>query len=168
MISESDIAATVKYGRYVRRRAFIALYILLADAILIPAATIAIVILAAAGQMALDREIGSALIAVNIFAFFLICVAAGLLLYHTGHNRQIKKWLRDAVVLNAKIYRLDHITHGYDPYQVAVRFTYDGVVKEQTQRPNLLIGNHKMLAKYVGDKVPIAYSPAYDQVIILR
>lgn len=99
---------------------------------------------------------------------FLISSAIGLLLYHKRNIKEIQKWMQDAVVLKANVYRLDLLSPVYAPYQIAVRFKYNGVKREQTQRPNIFLGYHKMLAKYVGAKIPIAYSPKYDQVIILR
>ena len=168
MISESNIAASVKYGKYVGRRALMGLYMLLATATLIPIVTIAVVISSHEGLMVLESEIVITLIFINTFALFLICVAVSLLLYHKRNIKEVQKWMQDAVVLKASVYRLDLLSPAYDPYQVAVRFTYNGAQREQTQRPNKFLGYHKILVKYVGKQISIAYSPKYDQVIILR
>ena len=168
MISESNIAASVKYGKYVGRRALMGLYMLLATATLIPIVTIAVVISSHEGLMVLESEIVITLIFINTFALFLICVAVSLLLYHKRNIKEVQKWKQDAVVLKASVYRLDLLSPAYDPYQVAVRFTYNGAQREQTQRPNKFLGYHKILVKYVGKQISIAYSPKYDQVIILR
>ena len=168
MISESNIAASVKYGKYVGRRDLIGLYALLITAMLIPIVTIAVVISSREGLMVLESKIVITLILINTFALFLICVAVSLLLYHKRNIKEVQKWKQDAVVLKASVYRLDLLSPVYAPYQIAVRFYINGVKKEQTQRPNKFLGYHKMLVKYVGKQISIAYSPKYDQVIILR
>ena len=168
MISESKIAATVKYGKFVSRRDLIGLYLLLITALPIPIVTIAVIISAVSGLMVLESEIVITMILINAFGLVLICIAVSLLLYHKRNSKEIKKWIQDAVLLKATVYRLDLLSPEYSPCQVAVRFKYNGTEREQTQRPNKFLGYHKMLAKYVGNPILIAYSPSYNQVIILR
>ena len=93
MISESQIAATVKYGKYVGRSGLIGLYFLLISALLIPIVTLAIVMSALGGILVLESEIVTTLILINAFAFLLICIAASLLLYHKRNIKEIKKWM---------------------------------------------------------------------------
>ncbi len=134
MISESNIVATVKYGKYISHRGLINLYLLLITSIILMITTIASIIFALVGLMVLDRENIVTIIIIDIFALFLMSIAIGLLLYHKRNIKEIQKWLKDAIVLKAKVQRLDLLFPTFRPYQVSVRFKYNGKEKEQTQK----------------------------------
>ena len=84
-----------------------------------------------------------------LFGLFLPGVAFGLSIYHiitqTCRKKEIKKWLSDAVELDAKVSKVDsYVATGYywivpvkrEEWKIKVEFSYDGLKKKKISGQN--------------------------------
>ncbi len=89
------------------------------------------------------------------------------LLVSVKRQNEVKKWLKDAVRVNASITRM--IPHSLNaPNQISVSFMLNNQ-KYFIAGPkgNIVDGYRQDLLKCIGNKVPILYSKLYNQVMIL-
>lgn len=95
-------------------------------------------------------------------------------------NREIKKWLEDAVPLTARateIGRIENSATHVTRIKVALTFTFDGrrITLRSGEKNNIRenifytnIGYDAIFLKYVDRPIQILYSPRYDEAMILK
>ena len=106
------------------------------------------------------------------FAGLLILYAIFVGIY-ISQKKKFTLWLRDAVILNAKVEKAgtEKLYYSYGSFwgtTIKVRFTYDGHKRvrysERKGKPRASLSYNK----FVGEIARIAYSPKYDKVMLLN
>lgn len=95
-------------------------------------------------------------------------------------NRNIKRWKRDSVMLFAHISEVDRIDNSLTnivKLKILVKFNYNGIKMTQEsgeknkKKGNILYihpGYDAIFLKCIGNRIRILYSPAYDQILLLK
>lgn len=95
-------------------------------------------------------------------------------------NRNIRIWEKDAVLLSAHAIEVDRIGNGFTniiKLKISVKFIYDGIkmIQESGEKNNkkgnlfyIHPGYDAVFSKCIGHPIHILYSPAYDQVLLLK
>ena len=95
-------------------------------------------------------------------------------------NRNIMRWKRDSVLLFADICEVDRIENGFNnivKLKISVKFIYNGIknIQESGEKNNrkgnifyIHPGYDAIFSKCIGHGTCILYSPAYDQVLMLK
>lgn len=110
-------------------------------------------------------------IAVFIFGIVLLLIIGLLYIYIMHGRRKAKKYLKDAEVLNAKAtasgseweVRVSPITAFFKKTSLVVKFRYNGKRYLKISCVGLPVYN-----KYTDKEITIAYSPKYDEVMLLK
>ena len=161
----SEISATLKYGKFIYGRRLNLLKAAMGVSLLLPIVTIIIIIQIALKVFFIESDMLVALILGNLFSLFLFVICNYFRSYHNRINREIIKWLADAVYVKAKVFRVDTSDPGSKPFQVGVEFSYNEQIKNfESQTGNYFTGFPKIFLRFIGD-IEILYSPEYDQVI---
>lgn len=96
-----------------------------------------------------------------IFIALLISVMV-ILTKNDTLSRDMKTWLKDAIEVEAMITKLDV---GNNKFRLEVAFELNGVVHKQQSKP---YRKNSVFAKHEDRQEIIYYSPAFDQVILLK
>ena len=95
-------------------------------------------------------------------------------------NRNIKRWKRDSVLLSAHISEVDRIENVFTNIvilKISVKFIYNGTKMTQesgeknNKKGNIFYshpGYDAIFLKCIGHGIRILYSPAYDQVLLIK
>ena len=95
-------------------------------------------------------------------------------------NRNIRRWEKDSVMLFAHVSEVDRMGNGAIntvKVKISVKFNYNGVKRIQesgeknNKKSNIFYihpGYDAIFLKCIGDRRRILYSPAYDQVLLLK
>lgn len=110
-------------------------------------------------------------IAVLIFGIVCLLVIGLVYVYIAYGRRKAKKYLEDVEVLNAKAtasgseweVRVSPITAFFKKTSLVVKFRYNGKRYLKTSCVGLPVYN-----KYTDKEITIAYSPKYDEVMLLK
>ena len=164
------IYATLKYGRYMGSKRINVLkscfYIILSSFILLLLLFL-ICINDFISQKSWDIIISYGL----ILLFTLISIIILFISQKTGERQksEIKNWYENSIEFKAFAYRIDVVNKKNKPYQIAVKFKWDGKELIRESSPGSIVkGWHKEFAKYDNKQIKILYSPNYDEVMILK
>lgn len=95
-------------------------------------------------------------------------------------NKNIGKWVSDSVLLSAYAFEVDRIKNkltGIVKLKISVKFVYNGIKMVQksgeknNKKGNIFYSNpgyDAIFLKYIDRPIHILYSPAYDQVLLLK
>lgn len=116
-----------------------------------------------------DKETLFAVKFVFGFGIVLLLIMGLLCIYIMRGRRRVKRYLEDAEILNAKAtssgselqYR--HPLIFVKATSLAVKFRYNGKRYLKTSKASLQVYN-----KYADKEIKIAYSPKYDEVMLLK
>lgn len=115
-----------------------------------------------------------------VFPILVVPIWAYIAFLYRKENRDIEKWLKDAVLLTAWATEIGRIRNGVNHIiriKIALTFTFDGKKimlqsgEKNTIRENIFymnIGYDAIFRKYVDRPIQILYSPQYDEVMILK
>ncbi len=163
------IYASLEFGRLVFGPKLLLLYIALAVCLLIPLATIGIIITYFCGDMDLTKNIIILLIFINLIMILCIVLNAITINRKKKINRFIIEVLKDGIKISARAEQLDVNNKNYKPYRILVTFEYNGQIKQKLSNSgNIALGYNKYFLTYCGHPFNILYSPKYDHVLILK
>ena len=159
--SVEDVAFTLKYGVLHYRDKLITLIVLTALAILafLTSVTLFCIELFVNNNHDVAVLVFLAIISAA-FATYFLCDVIGI--------GKIKKWLEDAEVINAKIKIIEALEMNRlsQRFYLVALFSFNGRKIEQKSKYRLTA--FRQYVEQHGSKVPILYSPKYDQVMLIK
>ena len=168
IMSIKDIKATLKYGKFIFGKKMIVLYIATISPLLMPFSSILAIFLIAFNVFSLDKDMIFPIIYGNIFCVSVSLISLFYIFRYKKINAEVKKWLEDAVLIKADIFRLDSHPNDFKPYQIEVVFFIDGKKKVKiSDKGNAIIGYNKWLLRFAGNNCQILYSRKFDQVMLV-
>ena len=166
MVNLSDVKATLKYGRFVQGWRVLLLYVTVFITCILPVSTIIMLIFSFYGVFAWENEMLFGIIFGNVFSIFLGAICFYYLYRHKKVIKRVKVWLSDAVLINAKVTRVDVLNGRYKPYQIKVEFFYGGKKITRISEPgNFFTGYRKIFLQFAKNDCEILYSPKSDQIM---
>lgn len=165
----SDIDASLNYGKIHTGKAWNATFI----AMLILSVLVMVFAVVGLFDKPYDSSDKFMIIFGFVFGGFMLIVTLLLFLYVNRGKKRAALWLKDAVLLEARCTLLDtrmevRNSAAAKAAAIRVKFTYNGkkYTKESSYkgaRTYLPVFN-----KYADRKITIAYSPKYDQVLLVK
>ena len=165
----SDIDASLNYGKIYTSKAWDATFIVMLIL------SVLVMVFAVVGLFDKPYDSNSKFMIVFGFVFggFMLLVTLLLFLYINRGKKKATLWLKDAVLLEARCTLLDtsmQVRRSVVVKAAAIRvkFTYNG--KKYTKESSYK-GTRAYLPvfnKYADKKITIAYSPKYDQVMLVK
>lgn len=164
-----NVLYSFKYGKVIPENKNKLLYLAICISLLLPLISIIILILFACNLFQFTEEIIIGLIGANILSLIFFSI----FLYFYFHNKKIIKFIKlsleDAIEVEAFIERIDIIDPKYKPYQIQATFKIDNKTINIKSTPiNPIIGVPKYLAKFDKKNIPILYSKAQNEIMIIK
>ncbi|MCH5158004.1 MAG: hypothetical protein J1F33_02285 [Clostridiales bacterium] len=172
-ISFRDIDSTLTDGKMFVGKGWLVLIIVLS--VLIGLCFVSFIAMLISASMESNPDYKDTLIYLAVLQAPLLGYSV-VVLFYAVQKKKLKRWLQDAVILNAKVEKVFSETQMSHPgvlivigaTAIKVRFTYDG---HKRVRYSEYKGRGRALHtynKFVGKIVRIAYSPKYDKVMLLK
>ena len=169
MTNLTEIKATLKYGRFVQGWRISLLYITIFITCMMPVITIIMLISSLYGVFTWEREMLFGIVFGNIFSITLGAICVYYLYRHKKVKNQVKNWLSDAILIKAKVSRMDILDSRYKPYQIKVEFSYNGKKYTHISEPgNFFTGYRKIFLRFINKDCKILYSPKFNQVMFKK
>lgn len=163
------IIASPQYGRLFSPALKLILVLGMCFALLILVYSIALIVLLIIGLLDYTNGIITASIILDMLGLLLFFWDLRLLLRNAKLKRNLIKWQNDFVKIFASVNIVIQGDKIFKDYMVTAKFEYNGIQCEKKKRAgNYLTGYDRILKKYVGSKIPIYYSPTYDEFVFIK
>ena len=121
------------------------------------------------GSSYYDDILTSIIVGISMGTFLFLCNMFLFLMINSG-KKKVRLWLQDAVIIKAKTEKID-VSFGIRAHLFAaiqIRFIYNEkkYVKSSVKKGNICC--LPIYNKYVDKEIYIAYSPKYDQVMLIK
>lgn len=165
---KNGICAVLDYGKTLSKASNIVIGVTgIAGLCLLIVIDIIMGIVSALGYMNLSQDEVLTVILSNIVCLGMFAGIIGIWAYDVWLKKKIELWVRDGIVVNAVVNKVDITSPHYSPERVVLRFDCNGKTYAKLSTDNIMKRHrNKIFIENENRAVAIVYSPIFDVVML--